>query len=324
MSQETLRFDGRTAIVTGAGRGMGRTHALLLAARGANVVVNDLGGAVDGSGSDAKPAESVVAEIAAQGGNAVANTASVASPEGAESIVQAAVERFGGVDIVVNNAGILTSHQVPESGADDVERHLSVHLMGAFNVTRAAWPHMASNGYGRVVMTTSCAIFGSPFLASYGAAKGGLVGLARNLATAGAEHGIKVNLVAPYAKTRMADPERDINQSARSDVSETPVATVFDLLLPELVSPVVAFFAHESCPVTGEIYAAGGGRVARMFVAETQGYAKADLTPEDVLGHWQAIQDETDYYVPTDITDYTTFFMERVPGGVGVSPSGTV
>jgi hypothetical protein len=177
---------------------------------------------------------------------------------------------------------------------------------------------MASNGYGRVVMTTSCAIFGSPFLASYGAAKGGLVGLARNLATAGAEHGIKVNLVAPYAKTRMADPDSDINQSARSEVSETPAATVFDLLLPELVSPVVAFFAHESCPVTGEIYAAGGGRVARMFVAETQGYAKADLTPEDVLANWQAIQDETDYYVPPDITDYTTFFMERVPGGAGV------
>jgi hypothetical protein len=116
----------------------------------------------------------------------------------------------------------------------------------------------------------------------------------------------------------MADPDSDINQSARSEVSETPATTVFDLLLPELVSPVVAFFAHEACPVTGEIYAAGGGRVARMFVAETQGYAKADLTPEDVLAEWQTIQDETDYYVPPDITDYTTFFMERVPGGAGV------
>ena len=167
MSEETLRFDGRTAIVTGAGRGMGRTHALLLAARGANVVVNDLGGAVDGSGSDTEPARSVVEDIEAGGGSAVANGASVASPEGAESIVASAVERFGGVDIVVNNAGILTSHEVPVSGADDVQRHLSVHLMGAFNVTRAAWPRMAEQGYGRVVMTTSCAIFGSPFLASY-------------------------------------------------------------------------------------------------------------------------------------------------------------
>ena len=319
MNQPELRFDGRTAIVTGAGRGMGRTHALLLAARGANVVVNDLGGAIDGGGADEAPARSVVSEIEAAGGRAVANTASVASQDGAESIVKTALDHFGAVDIVVNNAGILTSHEVPTSGADDVEHHLSVHLMGAFNVTRAAWPYMAERSYGRVVMTTSCAIFGSPLLTSYGAAKGGLIGLARNLATAGAEHGITVNLVAPYAKTRMADPDIDINQSARSEVSETPAATAFDLLLPELVSPVVAFFAHESCPVTGEIYAAGGGRVARIFVAETQGFGKADLTPEDVVTHWRAIQDEADYYVPADITEYTTFFMDRVPGGAGMT-----
>jgi NAD(P)-dependent dehydrogenase (short-subunit alcohol dehydrogenase family) len=301
---------------------MGRTHALLLAARGAKVVVNDLGGAIDGTGEDAGPAQAVVDEIKAGGGDAVASTESVTRAEGAEAIVGAAIERFGSVDIVVNNAGILTSHQVPTSGIEDMQRHLDVHLLGSFNVTRAAWPHMAERKYGRVIMTTSCGIFGAPLLASYGAAKAGLIGLARNLATAGVEHGIKVNLVAPYAKTRMADPDIDINADARSEVTEDEAqATVFDLLLPEHVSAVVAFLAHESCPVNGEIYAAGGGRVARIFIGETDGFAKADLTPEDVAEHLDAIQDETGYYVPPDITAYTTFFMERVPGDAGVPTS---
>ena len=251
-----LRFDGRTAIVTGAGRGMGRTHALLLAERGANVVVNDLGGAMDGTGSDAGPAAQVAQEIVSSGGKAVANIASVATPEGAASIVATALESFGGLDIVVNNAGILTTHKFPETGVEDFDLNLSVHLVGSHNVTRAAWPELVRSGAGRVVFTTSCALFGSPELVAYGAAKGGLLGLARNLAAAGAEHGVKVNLVSPYAKTRMADPDLDVNQGARSDVNEDAAGEqndVFARLHPELVSPVVAFFAHESCPVTGEV-----------------------------------------------------------------------
>jgi NAD(P)-dependent dehydrogenase (short-subunit alcohol dehydrogenase family) len=313
-----LNFEGRTAIVTGAGRGMGRAHALLLASRGANVVVNDLGGAMDGTGADAGPAQQVVDEIVAAGGTAVADTSSVATTEGAEAIVAAAVEAFGGVDIVVNNAGILTPHNFPETGPEDLERNLAVHLGGSFNVTRAAWPHLVKSEAGRVVMTTSCALFGSPFLVAYGSAKGGLIGLARNVATAGAEHGIKVNLIAPYAKTRMADPDIDVNEGARTEVVADEGPTVFDRLLPENISAVVAYLAHESCGLNGEVLSCGGGRVARIFFAETQGYGKADITPEDVAANIDQITDEADYYVPEDITVYTTFFMERVPEGATV------
>jgi NAD(P)-dependent dehydrogenase (short-subunit alcohol dehydrogenase family) len=309
-----LRFDGRTAIVTGAGRGMGRAHALLLAERGANVVVNDLGGAMDGTGADAGPAHDVVAEIRAAGGNAVAETSSVATAEGAEAIVAKAVAEFGGVDILVNNAGILTPHNFPDTGAEDLERNLAVHLGGSFNVTRAAWPQLRESSAPRVVLTTSCALFGSPFLIAYGAAKGGLYGLGRNLAAAGVEHGIKVNLIAPYAKTRMADPDIDVNEGARTEVStEDAGPTVFDRLLPENISAVVAFLAHESCELTGEVLSCGGGRVARMFLAETQGFGAAGVTPEDIADNLGRICDERDYYVPEDITVYTTFFMDRVP-----------
>ena len=309
-----LRFDGRTAIVTGAGRGMGRAHALLLAARGANVVVNDLGGAMDGTGADAGPAQQVVEEIRAAGGQAVAETSSVATPEGAEAIVAKAVEAFGGVDIVVNNAGILTPHNFPDTGVEDLERNLAVHLGGTFNVTRAAWPQLVKSSAPRVVLTTSCALFGSPFLIAYGAAKGGLYGLGRNLAAAGAEHGIRVNLIAPYAKTRMADPDIDVNEGARTEVAaEDEGPTVFDRLLPENISAVVAYLAHESCELTGEVLSCGGGRVARIFLAETQGFGAAGVTPEDIAANLGPICDERDYYVPEDITVYTTFFMERVP-----------
>jgi NAD(P)-dependent dehydrogenase (short-subunit alcohol dehydrogenase family) len=312
-----LNFEGRTAVVTGAGRGMGRTHALLLAERGANVVVNDLGGGMDGSGADSGPAQEVVDEIVAAGGKAVANGASVAETEGARSIVASAVDNFGGLDIVVNNAGILTTHKFPETDEEDFDRNLLVHLKGSYNVTRAAWPELVKSDAGRVVFTTSCALFGSPELVAYGAAKGGLVGLAKNLASVGRKDGIKANLVAPYARTRMADPDLDVNADARSDVADAPADPdaddVFARLFPDMVSPVVAFFAHESCPVTGEIYSAGGGRVARIFMAETEGIAAADLSPETMADRWEEIQDEAGYYVPPDITEYTTHFMERLP-----------
>jgi NAD(P)-dependent dehydrogenase (short-subunit alcohol dehydrogenase family) len=225
------------------------------------------------------------------------------------------------VDIVVNNTGILTPHNFPETGPEDLERNLSVHLGGSFNVTRAAWPELIKSSAPRVVMTTSCALFGSPFLVAYGSAKGGLIGLGRNLATAGAEHGIKVNLIAPYAKTRMADPDIDVNEGARTEVvAEEPQGpTVFDRLLPENVSSVVAYLAHESCELTGEVLSCGGGRVARIFFAETQGFGAADVTPEDIASNIDQICAERDYYVPEDITVYTTFFMDRVPEGAPVS-----
>ncbi len=203
------RFDGRVAVVTGAGRGIGRAYAHLLAERGASVVVNDLGGSMAGEGSDAGPAATVVAEIVAAGGTAAADTNDVSVAAGAETLVGAAVEQFGRVDVLINNAGIIRWASFPEADAGTLQRHLAVHVVGAFNTTRAAWPHFVGQHYGRVVMTTSTGMLGLPGNLSYATAKGGVVGLMRNLAVEGAPHGIKVNAIAPAAVTRMADRSGD-------------------------------------------------------------------------------------------------------------------
>ena len=291
------RFEGRVAIVTGAGRGIGRAHALLLAARGARVVVNDLGGSTDGEGADDAPASAVASEITAAGGTAVVDTSDVATTAGAQALVDTAVERFGRVDIVVNNAGIVRWAGFPEADAENLERHLSVHVGGSFHTTRAAWPHMVEEGYGRVVMTASAGMFGLPNNVSYAAAKGAVVGLTRSLATAGSRHGIKVNLIAPAAATRMGSDARTEAQ-----------------MPPELVAPMVAFLAHESCPVTGEMYAAGAGRFARIFIASTAGYVHGGAAPtvEDVAGNWAAINDEAGYYVPADLMAWSAAFLAHL------------
>jgi NAD(P)-dependent dehydrogenase (short-subunit alcohol dehydrogenase family) len=292
------RFDGRVAVVTGAGRGLGRAYARLLAERGASVVVNDLGGSVEGEGADAGPASEVVAEIVAAGGLAIADTSDVATTTGAETLVAAAVEQFGGLDVLVNNAGIMRWAGLPEVDADDLDAHLAVHVGGSFNTTRAAWPHLVERGYGRIVMTTSAGFFGLPKNLSYATAKGGVIGLTRNVTAAGARHGIRANLIAPAAMTRMAAPHTD----------ESPT------MPPEQVAPMVAYLAHEDCPVSGEIYAAGAGRFARIFIASTEGYLHADGDPtvEDVVEHWAAINDEAGYYVPTGLIDWSTRFTDHL------------
>ncbi|MGZ4452436.1 MAG: SDR family NAD(P)-dependent oxidoreductase, partial [Nocardioides sp.] len=234
------RFDGRVAVVTGAGRGIGRAHALLLADRGASVVVNDLGGSMDGVGEDAGPASSVADEIVAAGGAAVADSSDVATAAGGQALIDAAVERFGRIDIVVNNAGIVRWAGFPEADLDNLERHLAVHVAGSFNTTRAAWPHLVDQGYGRIVMTTSTGMFGLPNNLSYATAKAAVIGLTRSLTTAGAAHGIKINLIAPAAMTRMAGQADDPADS--SGGGPAPMA-------PDLVAPMVAFLAHEDCPV---------------------------------------------------------------------------
>lgn len=303
MSQH--RFDGRVAVVTGAGRGIGRAHALLLADRGASVVVNDLGGSADGVGEDVGPASAVVAEIAARGGAAVADGNDVSSEKGAQALVDAAVERFGRLDVVVNNAGIVRWAGFPEADAANLAAHLAVHVGGSFNVTRAAWPHMVEQGYGRVVMTTSTGMFGLPTNTSYATAKAAVVGLTRSLTTAGAGHGIKVNLIAPAAMTRMAGGPADGGDGTGED--EGPMA-------PHLVAPMVAFLAHEDCPVSGEVYAAGAGRFARIFIASTPGYVHPgpDPTIEDVAAHWSAINDEAGYYLPADLMAWSATFTAHL------------
>jgi len=196
---EAHSFAGRVAVVTGAGRGIGRAYAHLLGARGAQVVVNDLGGSMAGDGVDTGPAAAVVDEITAAGGTAAADTNDVSTVAGGAALIEGAVERFGRVDALVNNAGIIRWAGMPEADADNLERHLAVHVGGSFHTTRAAWLHMVERGYGRIVMTTSAGVFGLPNNLGYAAAKGAVIGLTRSLAVAGARHGIGVNAIAPAA-----------------------------------------------------------------------------------------------------------------------------
>jgi len=295
-------FDGRVAVITGAGRGIGRAYARLLAERGARVVVNDLGGSMRGEGADAGPAATVTDEIVAAGGDAIADTSDVATEAGARTLVDAAIERFGRLDVLITNAGIIRWADFPDVEPDDFDRHLAVHLWGSFHTARAAWPHMAAQEYGRVVMTTSTGMLGLPNNASYAAAKAGVIGLARSLATAGVPLGIRVNLVAPAAMTRMAG-----RSGEDADVpASSPMA-------PELVAPLVGFLAHESCPVTGEIYTAGGGRFARMFVAVAEGYVHpGPVTIEDVEQHWAAINDASSSYIPADLNAWSAAFAAHL------------
>ncbi len=308
------RFEGRVAIVTGAGRGIGRAHAMLLAQRGASVVVNDLGGSMDGVGANAAVAGGVAEEIVAAGGVAVADDSDVATAEGAHRLVEAAVERYGRLDILVNNAGIIRWASLPDADQENLSSHLAVHVTGSFNTARAAWPHLVGQGYGRIVMTTSSGLFGLPNNLSYATAKGGVIGLTRSLSVAGAAHGIRANCIAPAAFTRMA------GQPA-ADTDPTGGGAGPAHMSPDLVAPMAAFLAHEDCPVTGEIYAAGFGRFARIFIASTEGYVHPTPTPtvEDVAQHWAAINDETGYYVPVDLMAWSTAFMAHLqdPRGGG-------
>jgi NAD(P)-dependent dehydrogenase (short-subunit alcohol dehydrogenase family) len=264
-------FEGRVAIITGAGGGLGREHALLMASRGAQIVVNDLGGAVDGTGSDAGPAQKVVEEIEALGGAAVADGNSVATQEGAEGMVKTALEAFGRVDIVINNAGILRDKSFANMTPDLWDPVIAVHLTGTYNVTRAAWSHFREQSYGRIVSTSSAAgIFGNFGQTNYGAAKMGIVGMTRVWAQEGTKYNIRANAIAPVARTRM---------------TEEILGPLIEKVDPALVSPVVAYLASEECAVSGEVYSVGAGRVSRIFIAEAPGYFKKDLTIEDVRHH---------------------------------------
>ena len=305
MSDGELRFDDRVAIVTGAGRGIGRSHAHALAERGAKVVVNDLGNSLFGEGDDPGPAAAVVDEIVAAGGEAIANTGDVSSEEGAASIAAAALDAWGRIDVVVNNAGNLAPDDMPSLETDALARHLDIHVIGSYNVTRAAWPHMAERGYGRVVMTSSIGLFGGPYLIAYSTAKGGVLSLGRSLAVAGVELGIKVNLLAPVAETRMVtDPllRARSNLPPLGDRSAPSPGRG-----PERVSPMMVVLAHESCPVNGELFEAGLGRFARVFIGETHGIVEPGLSAEGVLAQWDQIMDETDYRVHAHTKEALTF-----------------
>jgi NAD(P)-dependent dehydrogenase (short-subunit alcohol dehydrogenase family) len=289
-----LRFDGRAVIVTGAGRGIGRSHALLLGAKGARVVVADVGAGIDGAGSSSSPADEVVAEIREAGGEAVPSYASVAEEAGAASIVGTAIDAFGRVDVVVNNAGIHDPARFESLTAEQFRRMLDVHFLGTLLVLKAAWPHLVAAGYGRIVNTVSEAMLGGiPELTSYGAAKGAVFGLTRNLATEGAPHGIRANAIAPRAYTRMSASSSD----ALSEMLAIPredMEAINASMPPELCAPAVAFLAHESCPLNGEVLQVGMGGVARLAVVHAQGINKQSLTAEDIADNLDTIMDVTD------------------------------
>ncbi|HKU98373.1 MAG TPA: SDR family oxidoreductase [Vineibacter sp.] len=277
----TIRFDNRVAIVTGAGNGLGRAHALLLASRGAKVVVNDPGGARDGRGGDNAVADKVVAEITAAGGQAVANYDSVAEQKAAANIVKTAVDAFGTVDIVVNNAGILRDKSFPNMSMDDFLFVLQVHLMGSVYVTHAAWPILRQKAYGRVVLTSSnSGLYGNFGQTNYSAAKLALVGFMNTLRLEGQKYNIMVNSLAPVAGTRMTE--------------DLMPAEVVARMKPELVSPMVGYLCSEQCTRTGEIWAAGVGYFSRVEYREGPGVRVAGQpTIEDVAQNIDKIADLT-------------------------------
>lgn len=293
-----LRFDGRVAIITGAGGGLGRSHALLLASRGAHVVVNDIGGSLDGQGASSTPGQSVVDEITAMGGSAIANRDSVATAAGGQAIVDAAMDAFGRVDILVNNAGILRDQAFHKMDSDSIDAVIDVHLKGALYVTRPAFAIMREQGYGRIISTTSASgLFGNFGQANYGAAKAGLAGLTRVLALEGAGRGIKANAIAPLAATRM---------------TEDVLGELLSLVTPESVSAVVAYLAHEDCEVNGNFYSVAGGRVARIFVAETHGVVLPGATPEAVRDSLVEIDETTAHILPESLSDAASIIHEAL------------
>jgi NAD(P)-dependent dehydrogenase (short-subunit alcohol dehydrogenase family) len=271
-----LRFDDRVAVITGAGRGLGRSYALLLASRGAKVVVNDLGVGLKGDGADTGPAEEVVQEIRAAGGEAVASTDSVATPEGGKAIIDTAMKHFGRIDILIHNAGNVRRGSLKELSYEDFENVLDVHLRGGFHVVRPAFPLMCKAGYGRIVLTSSInGLYGNPNVVNYSVAKAGLIGLSNVAAIEGAAEGVKSNIIIPAAVTRMAEG---------LDTSAYPPMD------PELVAPAVGWLAHESCSVTGEMLVSVAGRMARAYAAETEGVYQPSWTIEQIADQIEAIR----------------------------------
>ncbi len=274
---DELRFDGRVAVVTGGGRGLGREYALLLAARGARVVVNDNGSAILGEGEDAGPAEQVVAEIRQAGGEAAASTDSVATPEGAAAIIDKAIDAFGRIDILIHNAGNVRYGALDEISHEDFQSVIDVHLMGAFYLVRKAFPLMKQQQYGRIVLTSSIGgWYGNVSCVNYAVSKSGMIGLSNVAALEGKECGVNSNLIVPGAMTRMADG---------LDTSQYPP------LGPELVAPLVAWACHEQCQLSGESLVAIGGRMAKIDRVETVGAWQPDWSIEDVATRWDEIAD---------------------------------
>jgi NAD(P)-dependent dehydrogenase (short-subunit alcohol dehydrogenase family) len=302
------RFDGRVAVITGAGRGLGREYARLLGSKGAKIVVNDSGASVKGEGGDAAPADEVVREIQASGGDAFACTESVATPAGGKAIIESALDRYGRIDVLIHNAGNVRYGSLSDITQEDFEAVVDVHLMGAFHVVRPAFPVMATAGYGRVVLTSSIGgMYGTNNVVNYGVSKAGMIGLNNVVAIEGAPVGVKCNIIAPGAVTRMADG---------LDISQYPP------MGPDLVAPVVGWLAHESCSISGEILISMAGRVARALIAETEGVYRPQWSIDTIAEEIDAIRDTGKLWmlppVPSGYIDHLKRSFEMaVKGGAG-------
>lgn len=280
-----LDFDGRVAVVTGAGGGLGRAYALLLAQRGAAIVVNDVGGSVAGTGADAAKAQQVVEEIQAHGGRAVASSASVTDSGAGQDLLQVALEEFGRLDILINNAGILRDKAFHKMTDDDFRAVVDVHLFGAFNVTQPIYVHMREQQYGRIVLTTSAAgLYGNFGQVNYSAAKLALVGMAKSLAHEGLKRNVRTNAISPAALSRMTE--------------DLMPAGLGQAMAPDVVAPVVGYLAHESCALNGEVLTAFGGHVGRAFIGESLGVTAGDLTIEAVADRLLEIRSLHDFAMP--------------------------
>jgi len=285
-----LAFAGKVVLITGGARNLGRAMGTAFATAGASIAIN--------ARAQRPEMAETIAAIEAVGGKAISCIADITNRAEVDRMVEAIIKRFGRLDILINNAGIIRWAGFPDADEQNLASHLAVHTVGSFNTARAAWPHMCAAGYGRIVMTTSSGMFGLSNNVSYATAKAAVVGLTRSLAVAGKKHGIAVNLIAPAAMTRMAGGD-----------GESPA------MPPELVAPMAAFLAHEDCHVSGEMYAAGAGRFARIFFATTPGYVHQgpDVTVEDVAEHWAAINDETGYAVPANLREWSAGFLAHLP-----------
>lgn len=303
----SIRYDGKVAIVTGAGQGLGRSHAIELAKRGAKVVINDLGGAKDGTGGSSEAALAVVAEIEALGGEAIANGANVANYDEVEAMVKQTVDQWGRVDILVNNAGILRDKSFPKGGLDDFKLVLDVHLMGTVNCTKACWDIMRDQGYGRVVVTTSSSgLYGNFGQSNYGSAKMGVIGLMNTLVQEGSKYDIRVNALAPTAGTRMTEgliPEE-----------------AFALLTPETVTPAVLYMVSEDAP-NKTIICAGAGAYSVAKIIETDGawLSPEEQTPEGIAANWEAITSSEGEAQPQAGFEQTVKFTGKAMAGLGLS-----
>jgi NAD(P)-dependent dehydrogenase (short-subunit alcohol dehydrogenase family) len=301
-----LRFDDRVAVVTGAGRGLGRTYALLLASKGAKVIVNDTGAELNGEGGDTAPAEQVVDEINSAGGEAFACMQSVSTPEGGQAIIDEACQRYGRIDILVANAGNLRYGSMKTISREDFESVIDVHLWGTYNVTRPAFPLMCRAGYGRIVLTSSISGLYSNLrgVANYAMAKTSMIGLNNVLALEGAEEGVKCNIVAPGSVTRMGGA---VDQTGYPET-----------MGPEMIAPLVAWLSHEKCSISGEILTSIAGRIAKIFLSETRGVYRRKWTIDEVAEQMDQIRSTASPVifspVPNGMAEHIDFSIKMAGG----------